>query len=216
MGNLFNPEAPLMQGLGKIADMMVLNVLTVLLSLPVVTAGAATAALYDATWRILQDEGSVYGAYFRAFKSNFKQATVLWLLTLASGALLLFCLLFYLNNSMQVLVVLASLILLLWSITEAWIFPLQSRFENPVRITLKNAIYCAIGYLPRSLVMAALNLLPWVVFLFQTTLWLQMGFIWAVIWFALAAYVNMRLIRKPFKKLMGIEDVPAEQEQEES
>ena len=94
MGNLFNPEAPLMQGLGKIADMMVLNVLTVLLSLPVVTAGAATAALYDATWRILQDEGSVYGAYFRAFKSNFKQATVLWLLTLASGALLLFCLLF--------------------------------------------------------------------------------------------------------------------------
>ena len=216
MGNLFNPEAPLMQGLGKIADMMLLNVLTVLLSLPVVTAGAATAALYDATWRILQDEGSVYGAYFRAFKSNFKQATVLWLLTLASGALLLFCLLFYLNNSMQVLVVLASLILLLWSITEAWIFPLQSRFENPVRITLKNAIYCAIGYLPRSLVMAALNLLPWVVFLFQTTLWFQMGFIWAVIWFALAAYVNMRLIRKPFKKLMGIEDVPAEQEQEES
>ena len=209
MGNLFNPEAPLMQGLGKIADMMVLNVLTVLLSLPVVTAGAATAALYDATWRILQDEGSVYGAYFRAFKSNFKQATVLWLLTVASGALLLFCLLFYFNNSMQVLV-------LLWSITEAWIFPLQSRFENPVRITLKNAIYCAIGYLPRSLVMAALNLLPWVVFLFQTTLWLQMGFIWAVIWFALAAYVNMRLIRKPFKKLMGIEDVPAEQEQEES
>ena len=216
MGNLFNPEAPLMQGLGKIADMMLLNMLTVLLSLPVVTAGAAIAALYDATWRILQDEGSVYGAYFRAFKSNFKQATVLWLLTLASGALLLFCLLFYLNNSMQVLVVLASLILLLWSITEAWIFPLQSRFENPVRITLKNAIYCAIGYLPRSLVMAALNLLPWVVFLFQTTLWLQMGFIWAVIWFALAAYVNMRLIRKPFKKLMGIEDVPAEQEQEES
>ena len=216
MGNLFNPEAPLMQGLGKIADMMLLNVLTVLLSLPVVTAGAATAALYDATWRILQDEGSVYGAYFRAFKSNFKQATVLWLLTLASGALLLFCLLFYLNNSMQVLVVLASLILLLWSITEAWVFPLQSRFENPVRITLKNAVYCAIGYLPRSLVMAALNLLPWVVFLFQTTLWLQMGFIWAVIWFALAAYVNMRLIRKPFKKLMGIEDVPAEQEQEES
>lgn len=216
MGNLFNPEAPLMQGLGKIADMMLLNVLTVLLSLPVVTAGAAIAALYDATWRILQDEGSVYGAYFRAFKSNFKQATVLWLLTLASGALLLFCLLFYLNNSMQVLVVLASLILLLWSITEAWIFPLQSRFENPVRITLKNAVYCAIGYLPRSLVMAALNLLPWVVFLFQTTLWLQMGFIWAVIWFALAAYVNMRLIRKPFKKLMGIEDVPAEQEHEES
>lgn len=216
MGNLFNPEAPLMQGLGKIADMMLLNVLTVLLSLPVVTAGAAIAALYDATWRILQDEGSVYGAYFRAFKSNFKQATVLWLLTLASGALLLFCLLFYLNNSMQVLVVLASLILLLWSITEAWIFPLQSRFENPVRITLKNAIYCAIGYLPRSLVMAALNLLPWVVFLFQTTFWFQMGFIWAVIWFALAAYVNMRLIRKPFKKLMGIEDVPAEQEQEES
>lgn len=214
MGNIFNPEAPLMQGLGKIADMMLLNLLTVLLSIPVVTAGAAVTALYDATWRSIQDEGSIYKAFFQAFKSNFKQATILWLLTLVTGALLVFSLIFYVTNEMMVLVVLSSIMLLLWAVTVAWVFPLQSRFENPVKNTIKNAVLCGLGYFPRSLVMAVLNLLPWAVFLFLTSVWFQMGFIWIILWFALAAYVNMMVIRKPFKKLMGIEDVPAEKEEE--
>ena len=60
MSKFFNPDAPFMQGLGKVADLILLNILTVLLSIPIVTAGAAVTALYDAIWRILRDEGSIY------------------------------------------------------------------------------------------------------------------------------------------------------------
>lgn len=214
MGNFFNPDAPLMQGLGKIADLVVLNLITLLLSLPLVTAGAATTALYDATWRIIQDEGAVYRSYFQAFKSNFKKATLLWLIMAFAGAVLVFCLLFYVSNEITVLVVVSATLVALWAVTFSWVFPLQSRFENSLLATLKNALYCGLGYLPRSLIMAVLNLLPWGIFLFNTELWLKISFIWVACWMSLCAYVNLMVIRKPFKRLMGTaEEAPAKPEE---
>lgn len=208
MGNIFNSEAPLMQGLSKIADLIALNLLTVLLSLPIVTAGAAITALYDATWRIIQDEGAIYRSYFRAFKTNFKQATAIWLLVVLSGALLTFCVLFYVTNSLLPMVAASALLLLLWAVIVAWVFPLQSRFENKVKVTLKNALLCGLGYLPRSLAMVVLILLPWVVLLFATQTWLELSFIWVAGWQSITAYVSMMLLRKPFRKLMGEEEQP--------
>lgn len=213
MGNLFNPDAPLMQGLSKIADLIVLNLFALLLCLPIVTAGAAITALYDSVWRVIQDEGNIYRSFFRAFKSNFKQATLLWLMVALAGVLLVICLLFYVSNEMKVLVVVSAALVALWAITAAWVFPLQSRFENKVMTTLKNAALCALGYLPRSLVMAVLNLLPWGIFLFDTNLWLKISFIWIVCWLGLTAYLNLMVIRKPFNRLMGIEEkTPAKEE----
>ena len=90
MSNFFNPDAPFMQGLSKVADIILLNILTVLLSIPVVTIGAAVTALYDAMWRILRDEGGIYKNFFLAFKNNFKQATIIWLLALVTGGLMVF------------------------------------------------------------------------------------------------------------------------------
>lgn len=213
MGNIFNPDSSLMQGLSKITDIIVLNLLTVLLSIPVITAGAALAALYDATWRIVQDEGSVYRSFFRAFKSNFKQATVLWLIIAASGFVLGYCVLFYVQNELFPLVVVSAVLLLLWAVSVAWVFPLQSRFENTIWHTIKNSFLCGIGYLPRSMVMAVLKLLPWVVFLLATDTWIQMSFLWVAFWMAMTAYVSLMLLRKPFAKLMGQEE-PEKTEQE--
>ncbi len=213
MGNIFNPDSSLMQGLSKITDIIVLNLLTVLLSIPVITAGAALAALYDATWRIVQDEGSVYRSFFRAFKSNFKQATVLWLIIVASGFVLGYCVMFYVQNELFPLVVVSAVLLLLWAVSVTWVFPLQSRFENKIWHTIKNSFLCGIGYLPRSLVMAVLKLLPWVVFLLATNTWIQMSFLWVAFWMAMTAYVSLMLLRKPFAKLMG-QEAPEKTEQE--
>ena len=85
MGKFFRLESPLIQGLGKVTDLIVLNILTILLSVPVITAGAALTSLYDATWRIIQDEGVVYRSYFVSFKTNFKKSTLLWLIILSTG-----------------------------------------------------------------------------------------------------------------------------------
>ena len=77
-------------------------------------------------------------------------------------------------------------------------FPLLSQFSNTVKATLKNALLLGIGYLPRSLLMAALNFLPLALLLTDFVLFLQLGFLWTFLYFSAAAYLNALLLRKVF------------------
>ncbi len=78
-----------MRGLSRLADMMILNILTLLLCIPVVTAGASLTAMYyvELKWA-RKEEGYVVKPFFREFKANFKQATGEWLIMLAVIAVL--------------------------------------------------------------------------------------------------------------------------------
>lgn len=194
--NWFNSDAPFMQILVKIADLVVLNFLTVLLSVPIVTIGAAVTALYDSVWRIQNDGGSIYKSFFVAFKNNFKQATIIWMLVLLAGVLILVSILFYSANDLTVFMVISVILVLLWAIAVSWVFPLLSRFDNPIKVTIKNAILCGLGHLPQSLVMVVLNLLPWGILLFLNSVFVVLGSIWITLWFSLTAYLNMKMIRK--------------------
>ena len=76
----FNMDSPLMRFMTKVADLMILNFLFIVTSLPVVTMGAAWTALYYVTMKMVKDEeGAIVKAYFHSFRQNFRQATVLWL-----------------------------------------------------------------------------------------------------------------------------------------
>lgn len=89
MRRLFDLESPVMGCLFKVFDAIVLGLLWVLCSLPVVTMGAASAALYIATRRCLvRGESYLLRTFFRAFRDNWKQATLVWLLALSLLALL--------------------------------------------------------------------------------------------------------------------------------
>ena len=202
----FSPDSPMMQALSKLADLVVLNFLAVLCSLPVVTLGASAAALYDAVERLMKDEGSTVRNFFRAFGSNFRKATALWLILLALGTVGVVCMLYYGNTEMTgqgVFFVCSVLILVLWSFTVSWVFPLQAKFENTVRGTLTNGLLCALAYLPRSLVMAVLNLLPLGLFLISLPWFVQLCLVWLGIWFSLAAAINLRLLKKPYTRMIG-------------
>jgi len=77
-------DSPIMRFLGKIADLMIVNVLTIICSIPIFTIGPAlTAAHYVCLKIVRKEEGYVIKNYFKAFKENFKQATVIWLILLA-------------------------------------------------------------------------------------------------------------------------------------
>lgn len=83
MYTLFNPENKFWNFMGKITDVACMSILWLITSLPIITIGASTAAFYSFALDAVQDEeGSVIGSYFSAFRENFKKATVLWLLQL--------------------------------------------------------------------------------------------------------------------------------------
>ena len=80
---LFNPDSPLMSFLTRLADLVILNLLWLVCCVPVVTIGASTTAMYHVL-RHLQDGGvtSITRDFFQSFKSDFKQATLVYLVLL--------------------------------------------------------------------------------------------------------------------------------------
>ena len=74
----------------KLAELMWLNVLVFVCSLPIFTIGAATSAMHHVLIQIFRDEeDKITSTFFAAFKKNFKQATLVWLIYLAFYGLLL-------------------------------------------------------------------------------------------------------------------------------
>lgn len=89
MGRLFDINNPLMRFLIAFFDMMALSVLWVVFSLPIVTMGAATTALYSSCYHhIRKGDDYLWSSFWNAFRENFKRSTLCWLVELAVLALL--------------------------------------------------------------------------------------------------------------------------------
>ena len=87
---LFNYDNPVWRYIGKFGDLILLNVLWIVCSIPIFTIGASTTAVYYVTLKLVRDEdGYTFRSYFRSFKENFKQATAIWLLLLILGRIVI-------------------------------------------------------------------------------------------------------------------------------
>ncbi len=135
-----------------------LNILWFLCCLPVFTAGAATTALYYVCLKVARDEEtSIFTMFFRAFKQNFKQATVLWLAMLAGGAVLGLdgWILWHLRAAttgaaavvwtLLLAVIIAAAVV--YVITLIFLFPLVASVSNSNLAMLKNAFFIGARYL---------------------------------------------------------------------
>lgn len=77
---LFDVESPMMRFLGDAFDFFIIFLMTLILCIPIVTAGAALTAASYVSMKIMRKEApAIFPSYFRAFKDNFKQATFLWI-----------------------------------------------------------------------------------------------------------------------------------------
>ena len=161
---LFGADGPVMNFLTKVTDLMILNILTLLLCLPIVTGGAALTALYYVTGRMIRGESyAAFKTYFSSFKRNFKQATCEWLMVLALAALLFvdISVLIYNNTRFpRIFIYLLIAIAIVLFILLQFLFPLQSRFENPVKKTVHNTFILAIANFPRAILLAVCWTLP--------------------------------------------------------
>ena len=77
------------RALSRICDFVILNILWLVCSIPIVTIGASTAALYSVMQKIIRnEEGYIASGFFKAFKENFKQSTIMWLVIVILGSIL--------------------------------------------------------------------------------------------------------------------------------
>ena len=89
MNRIFDMDNPLWRFLGKLADLMILNIVFLLCSIPIFTIGASLTGVYYVCLKIKeQEEGYIIRNFFKSFKQNFVQSTIIWLIMLALGLLL--------------------------------------------------------------------------------------------------------------------------------
>ena len=166
---IFSYESKFSQALLKLCNACYLNILWFLCSLPLFTAGAATASLYYTTLKMVQgDDSSVTKLFFRGFRQNFKQATVLWLILLTAGIVLAGDL--YILHHLRLtttgisavmwtllfaLVIAASIV---YVIVLMYVFPLTASVTNTNWAMLKNSFFIGTHYLFCSILVFAIHL----------------------------------------------------------
>ena len=198
-------DSPLMRFLTKIADLMVLNILFCVTSIPLITIGASWTALYSVTLKMVRDEeGSVSRSYFRSFRQNFRQATLLWLGVLVVLALLVLDI--RVLNGMAggtapgLLRVGVEILALLGIMVLQYLFPSLARFEASLADTLKNACMMALAHLPKTALMTAAAVgAVWITLINNTTIAVGL-MVWPLIGFSLMAFGNSGILRKIFEK----------------
>ncbi len=162
---MFSMQGPFWRALNMIADIMILHFLWVIFSLPLVTIGASTTALYYAMMkRIRVDQGTIPGNFWKAFKENFKQSTIMWLIVAAFGVVvwldLNFCMTWN-TLATKVMLVGCALVLIPCWMTFLYLFPLQAKFTAPVPVVFKNALLISVRHLPMTLLLTVLWALVW-------------------------------------------------------
>ena len=186
MKSILHYESPIIQVLSRLADLFVLNVCTVLCCIPLVTIGAAVTALYAAVDALQNDDGHIYRKFFSVFCSSLKQATALWLIVFLTGAVIICVLGFYYFQQHYVPMIVCLAAFVFWLCAASWVFPLAAISSLSVKEILSASIQCAIAYLPRTIVMAAMNVVP--AFTLLEPIWLiQASPVLVSIWFALSA-----------------------------
>ena len=222
MGKVFNFEGPLFNFLSRVADLIWLNLLFILCCIPIVTIGAATTALYYVTLKMAKDEeGYITKSFFKAFKENFVQATVIWIIFLVISVVMFMDLRIanggniadILNDSTisNVVIVSVGVMIIVLAMTGTYVFPLLAQFDNTVKNTIKNAFLLSIRHLPYTVAMIVIAAIPVALIWFSPALLLLV-----LIMFSVVAYINSKFFNKIFVLYMPKESpedtdaVPAE------
>ena len=204
MKSMFDYEGYLNRVLTKVMYIVAVNLLFILCSLPVFTAGASCCAMYTVLFRYMQkDEPDIVRTFLREFKGNFKKATLIWAGMLGIGVTLMmnYYILYHMEGGWtEGIRVFLNLVLLLLAITGVYVYPAMAYYQNSVWGYLQFAIRAAIANLPVTaavILIWAVSLLG-ILFLAQ---FLPMAVLLLICCgFSLPAYLSGHLLLRIWKK----------------
>ena len=206
MHNLFHYENPFIQFLVRVGDLMILNLLFILCSLPVVTLGASLTAMHRVTQNMLfEQEEPLLKAFFRAFRQNFRQSTLAWLVELVVIVSLvcdvLLVMAYFDGGLAKAMYILVAVLAILVAGVFSYLMPLIARYENGMRQQVNNAVVLAIIKLPKTVLLMLLNLLPVILLLISVPVFVQTLIFWVIIGFAFVSFLTSSILKPVFQQL---------------
>lgn len=205
MRTIFSMDNLFFRTVGKFVDLVWLNILTLIFSIPIITVGASFTAMYAVTLRMARnEEGGITRGFINAFKDNFKNATKVWLETLVIIVIYVLDInlmrqgiLDGLGKYRIVVEVAVALVIYIVAMMLDYIFPLLARYDSDVKTTVKNAGKLLIAFLPRSLCMPVIYLFP-IALMFISDYWIPL---WLFYGLALPCYFCSMLLVRIFEKV---------------
>lgn len=153
---IFSTDGPFYKFMIQVTDLIVLNFMWILFSLPIITIGASTAAACSITMKMAKDEeGYIARQFIKEFKRNFKQGTILGvILGVLAYAIYLDMQILKVSEDPSILVILMTIGLVVILLTcFSFAFPLIARYENSIKNTIHNSVQITIRYLGRTMAM---------------------------------------------------------------
>ncbi len=199
---LFSLDSPLIRVLNKVADLLWLNLLTLICCLPIVTVGASLTAMnYMALKIVRNEECYITRGFFKSFRENFRQATLIWLiLALLTVVLTADFLIIGGENQTGFEKVLWGFLMaaaIMVAATATFVFPVLAKFENTVFRTLKNGFIISLMQFPKTILMIVAYAIPPVLFLTVP----QVMPLCLMFGFTVPAWISAKLYNKFFKRL---------------
>jgi uncharacterized membrane protein YesL len=201
---VFSLDSKFTQVMTSGGEMMLLNLCWILASVPIVTIGAANAAMYTVMGRRLRQEGSgTIAPFFKAWWSNLKQGSLLWVVQLLiTGSL---GLIFFMTLPVFMKVI-AGLFLFLVTVMFSLMYPQIARFRIRWFPCLRNAVILTVTKLRWVLLNLLVILAPVIFFLLAPVEFARLGFVWILFGFSALFYLSARILRKV---LQPLEDLSA-------
>lgn len=212
MGNILRYDNKGMALISKAVDSFILGLLWLICSLPVLTIGASSAAFYYAFNKsIRQNIGYPWKEFLHGFRINFKQATILWGILAALGLVLSLDIYILTGDYLEigifkpallVAAVMVGVMAVMWGLCG---FAYLSRFENTLKLTLRNSLLVTFSSIFWSLLLLVLFVSAVILFFSVPILSL----------FVPAVYMlgANRILERVFRQYMGPDDLAAQKEE---
>ncbi len=214
MNRFFSMDNKFFQAMGRIADLLILNLVFLVCCIPVVTIGPALTALHYVTLKMARNEESyIIRSFFKSFKQNFRQGLIINLILLATIAILYvdFRLIPAIGGvTAKVLQYLLMVLAFLLAMMYMYIYPVLAKFYNPITAVFKNSLLMAIRHLPYTILELVITVLPFGILLIPN---LQMQatllMIFILLGGALIAFINGHFFSKIFDNYIPKEEEEA-------
>lgn len=229
MNRIFNMDNKFFTFMGRVADLIILNLLCIVCCIPIVTIGPAITAMFYVTLKMVRNEESyIVKGFFHSFKENLKQGIIINIIMLAAFIMLFFdiSLVRGMEGTVYKALFYIFLVLLFLSmLIYLYVYPVLAKFYNTIKHTFVNAFLMSIRHLPYSFLMIVISLLPFGILLipsFRAQSFLIMLFI--LMGGSVIAYINSFFFVKIFDKYIpeetqeesGDDEWHAEEESEEA
>ncbi len=219
MRNFLSGDNAFNRVMTRVFDLCLLNVLTLVFCVPVVTAGASLTAMYAVMMKMAaNEEGPIIKSFWKEFRQNLKGSFGGWLALLALMLLLVVDLALWAQNEVEyrsLFYGLTAALLLFLSAVADWYFALRAKFEETSVSGIKNGLKFALVYFPATILMGGYTLGLIVLLYYIPDLMLLLPFAGL----AVLAYPKSIYIRKKFDayiKSRGLEKNEEKQDAEES